>query len=163
MSSLLEIFLLGVDNYIIKLYNNTMSLPSTQKRKLTEKQEKFLNNLVETKGNLKLSAELAGYSGNHYQIIKSLRQEIVDLASNVLAREAPSAAFKLVEVMQSDNAVPQANVKLQAAQTILDRVGLGKQDRMEVNHNVSGGIFILPEKQTIDIVAEDADYEDISD
>ena len=138
-----------------------MSLPSTQKRKLTEKQEKFLDNLIETKGNLKLSAELAGYSGNHYQIIKSLRQEIVDLASNVLAREAPSAAFKLVEVMQSDNAVPQASVKLQAAQTILDRVGLGKQDRMEVNHNVSGGIFILPEKQTIDIVAEDADYEEL--
>ena len=163
MSSLLEIFLLRVDKHIIKLYNNTMSLPSTQKRKLTEKQEKFLDNLIETKGNLKLSAELAGYSGNHYQIIKSLRQEIVDLASNVLAREAPSAAFKLVEVMQSDNAVPQASVKLQAAQTILDRVGLGKQDRMEVNHNVSGGIFILPEKQTIDIVAEDADYEDISD
>jgi len=137
-----------------------MALPAT--RKLTEKQENFLSNLIETKGNLKLSAELAGYSGNHYQIIKSLRQEIVDLASNVLAREAPSAAFKLVEVMQSDNAVPQANVKLQAAQTILDRVGLGKQERMEVNHNVTGGIFILPEKQTIDIVADDADYEEIS-
>ena len=138
-----------------------MALPAT--RKLTEKQENFLSNLIETKGNLKLSAELAGYSGNHYQIIKSLRQEIVDLASNVLAREAPSAAFKLVEVMTSDTALPQANVKLQAAQTILDRVGLGKQERMEVNHNVTGGIFILPEKETIDIVAEDADYEDISD
>ena len=138
-----------------------MTLPAT--RKLTEKQENFLSNLIETKGNLKLSAELAGYSGNHYQIIKSLRQEIVDLASNVLAREAPRAAFKLVEVMQSDTAIPQASVKLQAAQTILDRVGLGKQERMEVNHNVTGGIFILPEKQTIDIVAEDADYEDISD
>tara|TARA_R110001606_G_scaffold18734_2_gene69823 strand:- start:119 stop:535 length:417 start_codon:yes stop_codon:yes gene_type:complete len=138
-----------------------MTLPAT--RKLTEKQENFLSNLIETKGNLKLSAELAGYSGNHYQIIKSLRQEIVDLASNVLAREAPSAAFKLVEVMTSDTAMPQANVKLQAAQTILDRVGLGKQERMEINHNVTGGIFILPEKETIDIVAEDADYEDISD
>jgi len=138
-----------------------MALPAT--RKLTEKQENFLSNLIETKGNLKLSAELAGYSGNHYQIIKSLRQEIVDLASNVLAREAPSAAFKLVEVMTSDTAMPQANVKLQAAQTILDRVGLGKQERMEINHNVTGGIFILPEKETIDIVAEDADYEDISD
>ena len=137
-----------------------MALPAT--RKLTEKQENFLSNLIETKGNLKLSAELAGYSGNHYQIIKSLRQEIVDLASNVLAREAPSAAFKLVEVMQSDTAMPQASVKLQAAQTILDRVGLGKQERMEVNHNVTGGIFILPEKQTIDIVADDADYEEIS-
>jgi hypothetical protein len=64
--------------------------------------------------------------------------------------------------MQSDTAIPQASVKLQAAQTILDRVGLGKQERMEVNHNVTGGIFILPEKQTIDIVADDADYEEIS-
>ena len=138
-----------------------MSLPAT--RKLTEKQQSFLDNLIETKGNLKLSAELAGYSGNHYQIIKSLRQEIVDLASDVLAREAPTAAFKLVDVMQSETAIPQANVKLQAAQTILDRVGLGKQDRMEVNHNVGGGIFILPEKQVIDIEADDGDYEDISD
>ena len=136
-----------------------MSLPSTTKRKLTEKQENFLNNLIETKGNLKLSAELAGYSGNHYQVIQSLKQEIVDLASDVLAREAPSAAFKLVEVLQSDKALPQANVQLQAAQTILDRVGLGKKERLDVNHNVSGGIFILPEKQTIDITAEDGDYE----
>jgi len=139
-----------------------MSLPSTE-RKLTDKQQDFLNNLIETQGNLKLSAELAGYAGNHYQVIKSLRQEIVDLASNVLAREAPSAAFKLVEVMQSENAMPQANVKLQAAQTILDRVGLGKQDRMEVNHNVGGGIFILPEKQVINIEAEDGDYEEVSE
>ena len=42
-------------------------------RKLTEKQEKFLQHLVDTKGNLKLSAELAGYSGNHYQVINSLK------------------------------------------------------------------------------------------
>ena len=136
-----------------------MSLPITQKRKLTEKQQNFLNNIIETKGNLKLSAELAGYSGNHYQVIQSLKQEIVDLASDVLAREAPLAAFKLVEVLESDKALPQANVKLQAAQTILDRVGLGKKERLDINHNVQGGIFILPEKQTIDISAEEGDYE----
>jgi hypothetical protein len=130
-------------------------------RKLTEKQEKFLNSLIETKGDLKLSAELAGYSGNHYQVLRSLKEEIIELASDVLAREAPSAAFKLVEVMTNPNTVPQANVKLQAAQTILDRVGLGKKDRLEVDHNVSGGIFILPEKKTIDISTEQ--YEDISD
>lgn len=136
------------------------NLPS--ERKLTEKQQSFLNNLIETKGDLKLSAELAGYSGNHYQVLKSLKEEVVDLAQNVLAREAPKAAFKLVEVMTSDDSIPQANVKLQAAQTILDRVGLGKQDRMEVNHNVNGGIFILPEKETINLNAEDGDYEEVS-
>jgi hypothetical protein len=61
--------------------------------------------------------------------------------------------------MKSDKPVPQANNKLQAAQTILDRAGVVKTDKLDVNHNVSGGIFILPEKHTIDIEAEDADYE----
>lgn len=140
--------------------NNMKSLTKSN-RTLTEKQEKFLNSLIETKGDLKLSAELAGYSGNHYQVLRSLKEEIIELASDVLAREAPSAAFKLVEVMTNPVAMPQANVKLQAAQTILDRVGLGKKDRLEVDHNVSGGIFILPEKKTIDI--SEGSYEDISD
>ena len=136
----------------------------TKNKKLTEKQENFLNNLIETKGNLKLSAELAGYAGNHYQVIQSLKNEIVDLASDVLAREAPRAAFKLIEVLQSDKPLPQANIKLQAAQTILDRVGLGKKERLEVNHNIGGGIFILPEKHTIDLQeTEDGSYEDIPD
>ena len=128
-------------------------------RKLTDKQQLFLDNILETQGDLKLSAELAGYSGNHYQVIKSLKEEIVELASNVLAREAPKAAFKLVEVLKSDNPLPQANVKIQAAQTILDRVGLGKKERLDVNHNVQGGIFILPEKETIDVT----DYEELSE
>ena len=140
-------------------------LPEENKkeRKLTEKQQSFLDNIITTNGDLAKAAELAGYSGNYHQVIKSLKQEVIELASDVLARSAPSAAFKLVEVLSSNRPVPQANVKLQAAQTILDRVGLGKQDRVQVDHKVSGGIFILPEKQTIEIVAEEGDYEDISD
>ena len=138
-------------------------LTEKKDRTLTEKQESFLGHLVETQGDFKKSAELAGYSGNHYQVLQSLKEEVVDLASNVLAREAPLAAFKIIEVMRSDKPIPQANYKLQAAQTILDRVGVSKTDRLEVNHNAGGGIFILPEKKAIDIVAEDGDYEDISD
>ena len=133
-------------------------------RKLTEKQESFLQNVVETKGDLKLSAELAGYQGNHYQVIHTLKQEIVDLASDVLAREAPSAAFKLIEGMKDSDAIPQANIKLQAAQTILDRVGVVKKEKLDVNHNVSGGIFILPQKDTIDLQeVDDGSYERISE
>ena len=123
-------------------------------RKLTEKQQSFLDYLIETGGNPKEAAELAGYSGNHYQIIQTLREEIVDLASDVLARSAPQAAFKLIEVMNSDKSMPQVNTKLQAAQTILDRVGVSKRERLDVNHNVNGGIFILPEKQPIEVEAE---------
>ena len=125
-------------------------------RKLTEKQQSFLDNLVTTQGDFKKAAELAGYSGNHYQVLKSLREEVVDLASDVLARSAPQAAFKLIEIISSERPVPQATNKLSAAQTILDRVGVAKTDRVQVDHNVKGGIFILPEKQTIDIT----DYEE---
>ena len=53
----------------MSMYNKGMqNLPS--QRKLTDKQQSFLNNLIETKGDLKLSAELAGYSGNHYQVLQ---------------------------------------------------------------------------------------------
>ena len=139
------------------------NLPATT-RTLTEKQQSFLSNLIETKGDLKLSAELAGYSGNHYQIIQSLKHEIGDLASDVLAREAPSAAFKLIEMMKSSNAVPQANVKLQAAQTILDRVGVSKKEKLDINHKVTNSIFILPEKRTINISeGEYTEVEEVSE
>ena len=140
----------------------TNYLAETKDRKLTEKQESFLSHLVETGGDFKKSAELAGYSGNHYQVLQSLKEEVVDVASNVLAREAPTAAFKIIDILKSDKPISQANYKLQAAQTILDRVGVAKTDRLEVNHNAGGGIFILPEKKAIDIVAEDGDYEEIS-
>lgn len=130
-------------------------LQQNKQRNLTEKQQLFLDNLVETKGDFKKSAELAGYSGNHYQVLKSLKEEVVDLASDVLAREAPTAAFKIIEVMNSNKPVPQANNKLQAAQTVLDRVGVAKTDRIQIDHNAAGGIFILPEKQALVIEAED--------
>jgi hypothetical protein len=128
-----------------------------RKKELTEKQQTFLDNVVVTGGDLKKAAELAGYKGNHYQVIQSLKDELVDMAQNLLAHNAPRAAMKLVEVMDSDRPVPQASSKLQAAQTILDRVGVAKTERLNIDHNVNGGLFILPQK---DIVTVEGEYEE---
>jgi len=117
------------------------------KKQLTEKQESFLENLIETGGDPKKAAALSGYAeGGYHQVIKSLKNEIIDMASHILAQSAPQAALKLVDSMNSDRPIPQASIKLQAAQSILDRVGLGKTERMDVNHKVEGGLFILPAK-----------------
>tara|TARA_X000001382_G_scaffold11401_1_gene7707 strand:- start:715 stop:1128 length:414 start_codon:yes stop_codon:yes gene_type:complete len=126
----------------------------SKKKELTEMQQIFLDNVVTTGGDLKKAAELAGYKGNHYQVIKSLKDELVDMAQNLLAHNAPKAAMKLVEVMDSDRPVPQASSKLQAAQTILDRVGVAKTERLNIDHNVSGGLFILPQKETVIVEGE---------
>lgn len=135
---------------------------SNTKRQLTERQESFLQHLIETHGDAKKAAELAGYKSHYRHVVKGLKSEILELTQEVLANSAPKAAFKLVEIMDSKRPIVQANNKLAAAQTLLDRVGVGKVDRIDVNHklNGSGGIFLMPDKATIDI--EDGDYEDIS-
>jgi len=134
-------------NTIYSKYLSSLSTGSPKERELTERQQSFLDNLIHTGGDPKKAAELAGYAeGSYTQVVKSLKREIIELASHILAQSAPKAAIKLVDVMDSEEPIPQASVRLQAAQTILDRIGLGKTDRMNIDHKVSGGIFILPEK-----------------
>jgi len=124
---------------------------------LTDKQQKFLDCLVEHNGNAKLAAKEAGYSGNHYQVVKALKNEILDLTTDILANSAPEAAVRLVDIMRTDKPIPQISNKLQAAQTILDRVGVTKQERLEVNHKANGGgVFILPAKEEVTIIDVEA-------
>ena len=139
------------------------SIDSAQtKRELTEKQQMFLEQLVECQGDAKKAAELAGYTSHYHHVVKTLKSEILELTQEILANSAPKAAFKLVEIMDSKKPIIQANNKLSAAQTLLDRVGVTKVDKVDVTHNMNaGGIFLMPDKAPLDI--EDGDYEDISD
>ena len=134
---------------------------SNKNRNLTEKQEKFLDALSgEAQGDIKAALQVAGYEDtSYYAVVKSLRQEIIDTANTLLAHSAPKAAKKLVEVLESDEPIPQVNAKLQAAQTLLDRVGVAKRESLNVNHNHSGGIFILPDKKETIIDATPVEVE----
>ena len=44
---------------------------------------------------------------------------------------------------------------------LVQHLGVAKTDRVQVDHNVQGGIFILPEKQTV--VIEDAEFSNITE
>ena len=128
-------------------------------KELTTKQQAFLNHLPEVGGDPKKAAELAGYSDSSYpSVVKALKTEILDIATEILAYSAPKAALKIVSIMDSDRPIPQANLRMQAAQTILDRVGLGKQERLDVKVESAGGIFLLPAKKETII---EGDYEEI--
>jgi len=67
--------------------------------------------------------------------------------------------------MESKRPIVQANNKLAAAQTLLDRVGVSKVDKIDINHNMnSGGIFLMPDKAPLDLEeTEDGDYEVVDD
>ena len=133
---------------------------TTTKRELTDKQKSFLEHLVNTSGDAKKAAELAGYSSHYHHVVKTLKSEILELTQEILANSAPKAAFKLVEIMESKKPIVQAANKLTAAQTLLDRVGVSRVDKVDINHNMnSGGIFLMPDKAPVIIEAEDADYD----
>src|SRR5210317_2530458 len=133
---------------------------TTTKRELTDKQKSFLEHLVDTNGDAKKAAELEGYKSHYHHVVKGLKSEILELTQEILANSAPKAAFKIVEIMESTRPIVQANNKLAAAQTLLDRVGVSKVDKVDINHNMnSGGIFLMPDKAPVIIEAEDAEYD----
>ena len=131
---------------------NTSFLPSLDnKRKLTEQQQTFLSTLATSaKGDINKALNIAGYKEtSYYNVINNLKDEIIDVATKILAKSAPQASQKLVEILNSDDPIPQVNAKLQAAQTLLDRVGVSKRDKLDVTHTATSGIFLLPEKKTL--------------
>jgi hypothetical protein len=122
----------------------------TQKRNLTDIQEKFLDALFGTaRGDPKKAGELAGYSDHSYpKVLRNLKQEIVSRAENYLAVHSAKAATKMVDMLDEDGTTPHANIRIEAAKQILDRIGIVKKDQIDINMKAMHGIFILPAKET---------------
>jgi len=123
----------------------------TQKKSLTDSQEKFLDVLFgEAKGNPKKAGELAGYSEHSYpKVLRNLRSEIVSRAENYLATHSAKAASKMVDMLDEDGTTPHAAIRLEAAKQILDRIGIAKKEKVDINVKALHGLFILPAKDII--------------
>ena len=134
------------------MQNTDSTILPNQKKSLTESQEKFLDALFgEAKGNPKKAGELAGYSEHSYpKVLRNLKQEIVSRAENYLATHSAKAATKIVDMLEEDGTTPHANIRMEAAKQILDRIGVVKKDQLDINMKAMHGIFILPAKDNID-------------
>ena len=133
------------------MQNMDSTIMPTQKRSLTDTQEKFLDVLFgEAKGNLKKAGELAGYSDHSYpKVVRNLKQEIISRAENYLATHSAKAATKMVDMLDEDGTTPHANIRMEAAKQILDRIGIAKKEKIDVNLKAMHGLFILPSKDII--------------
>jgi len=124
------------------------SITKTQKRNLTDMQEKFLDALYgEARGNPREAARIAGYSDHSYpKVVRNLKKEITELAETHLSTHSAKAVNRLITLLDEDGTTPQASIRLAAANSILDRVGLAKKDSLDINMKAMHGIFILPAK-----------------
>ena len=128
---------------------------SREKKSLSDKQETFLTALFENGGHFNQAAEAAGYSvGSVTWLRDRLADEIVDRTRAVLAGHSLRAANKMVELVDTPVIERGDDLKLRAAEAVLNRVGLGKQETM--NHNVQAihGVVPLPPKKEMVIDAE---------
>lgn len=120
------------------------NLPS---KSLTSQQLTFLDALSgDAKGNLKLAAELAGYSPKTrmVDIVAPLKDHIINVIKDILIQNGPNAAFGIVNAI-IDPTVPGTQHRIKAATELLDRIGVVKPEATTDATN-KPAIFILPPK-----------------
>ena len=121
-------------------YLNNMS------KNLTEKQAAFLAALFdEAAGDVVKAKLIAGYaeSTSTTDIVKGLREEVLEATQLFMARNAPKAAMAIVSGI-TDPTELGIKEKMTAAKELLDRSGLVKTEKLQVES--SGGIMLLPAK-----------------
>ena len=72
------------------------------------------------------------------------------MAETHLSTHSAKAATRLTDLLDEDGTTPHSNIRLAAANSVLDRVGITKKDQLDINMKAVHGIFILPAKDGID-------------
>ena len=115
-------------------------------RALTERQQKFLAVLMdEAGGDISTAKIMAGYSANtsNLEVTNSLKEEIIDVTHSYLARNVPKAAMAMVGALYDPTELGIRD-KMAAAKELLDRTGLVKTEKMQVE--AKGGVMLMPAK-----------------
>ena len=119
-------------------------------RQLTGKQQVFLDVLFdEAGGNMATAKKLAGYSetSSTTEIVKGLKEEILEATQMYMARNAPKAAMAMTGALYDPTELGIRD-KMVAAKELLDRVGLVKTEKMQVE--ASGGVMLMPPKAPVE-------------
>ena len=129
---------------------NLLPQQKQKERQLTPQQDRFLEILFENGGQVTAAAVDAGYSRGSAAWLKStLADEIIERTKTILATNAMKAANRVISTI--DNPAPERgdDLRLKAAESLLNRVGVAKQE--QVNHNVTAihGVVLLPPKKEV--------------
>ena len=133
---------------------NTMNLlpQNTKPTKISEKEELFLSNLFSNGGAVVAAAVDAGYvKGSVGWLRNRLADEIIRRSKNLLASASVKATQRLINTIDSPEVSRGDDLRLKAAESLLNRVGLGKEETH--NHNVQAlhGVVLLPAKKGMEI------------
>tara|TARA_R110002020_G_scaffold94829_5_gene227853 strand:+ start:274 stop:678 length:405 start_codon:yes stop_codon:yes gene_type:complete len=128
-------------------------LPQNNKpTKISEKEELFLSNLFANGGAVVAAATDAGYpKGSIGWLRNKLADEIIRRSKNLLATSSVKATLKLINTIDAPEIERGDDLRLKAAESLLNRIGLGKEETHNVNVQALHGVVLLPAKKGIEI------------
>jgi|TARA_R100000479_G_scaffold165205_1_gene104382 hypothetical protein len=132
---------------------NLLPQKPKQKKELTPKQEAFIDALIQNGGNVSQAMRTAGYEQtSRAWLVKSVSEEIVERTQNYLAAHGMKAASNLITALDEDGTTPKGELRLKAAESLLNRIGIGSRETVDHNVTAMHGVVILPNKQEEKII-----------
>ena len=115
-------------------------------KELTEQHNRFLEVLFgDAEGNINIAMRLAGFSEGYSRrkLTSFLKEEIIEATQMYIAMTAPKAAVAMIQAIDDPTSLGLKE-KMSAAKDLLDRAGLVKTDKVQIE--ATGGVMILPAK-----------------
>ena len=117
------------------------------KKELTERQELFVDALIENGGNISQAIRKAGYKDtSRAWLVDSVANQIVERTQRYLATHGMKAANNLISALDEDGTTPKGDLRLKAAESLLNRIGIGSREIVDHNVTALHGVVLLPNK-----------------
>lgn len=116
-------------------------------KELTEQHKRFLEVLFsDAGGNINQAMRMAGFSEGYSRrsLTNYLKEEIIEATQLYIAMAAPKAAVAMINAIDDPTELGLKE-KMSAAKDLLDRAGLVKTEKVQVES--TGGIMVLPAKE----------------
>lgn len=123
---------------------------TTNNNDLTEQEQQFLDCLFDEELNPDMDPAIAKRAAGYakrvpiVKIISGLQGKLQDDIQSYFLSKAPLAARKVVGMLENDNPIPGSERILQAAREVLDRGGVTKKEKAQVEIKMPIGVIPLP-------------------
>ena len=119
-------------------------------KQITDQHKRFLEVLFsDAGGNISVAMRMAGFSEGYSRrtLTNYLKEEIIEATQLYIAMAAPKAAVAMINAIDDPTELGLKE-KMSAAKDLLDRAGLVKTEKVQVES--TGGIMVLPAKERED-------------
>ena len=123
------------------------ALENAQLKDMIENQPSGIDTIIGENGIRSMSGATKDLIAQQNQLVKGLKEEILEATQMYMAQNAPKAAMAMTGALYDPTELGIRD-KMSAAKELLDRVGLVKTEKMQVE--ASGGVMLMPPKAVVE-------------